>query len=227
MKIVKKTGERILPRWLRAELRPVLVFTGAGTALCTGSAILAGLGWKWLTDRLEGYEVCAALSAGVYLAGYGCLHAPHIARFAVPGAIVIWCVAAWCIAPPTASEEPDEEVIEGSADAFARWLLDLIGDRPGIHLRDLYPAMRQLPGHETRTDTELRAALKRLGIPVERSLRIGKLTGRSGVALAAVKALPCRSVDEPVENDVDAGQGEDSTDVEPPVEQLVERVESA
>ena len=227
MKIIKGIGERLLPSWLRAELRPVLVFTGTGTALCTGSVILAARGWAWLTERLSLGERAAALLAGGYLAVYSCAHAPDVARFAAPGMVVVWCAAAWWVAPPIAREEPDEEVAEDSADAFARWLLSLIGNRPGIHLRDLYPAMRTLPGHETRTDAELRAALKRLGIPVERSLRIGKLTGRSGVVLAAVKALPCRSVDGPVENDVDAGQGADSTDVEPPVEQPVERAESA
>lgn len=227
MKIITRVGERLLPSALRAELRPVLAVTGAGTALFTGSAILAVRGWAWLTERLTLGERAAALLAGGYLAVFSCTHAPDVARFAAPAVVVAWCAAAWCVAPPAAREEPDEEAPEGSADAFARWLLDLIGDRPGIHLRDLYPAMRQLPGHETRTDAELRAALKRLGIPVERSLRIGKVTGRSGVAATAVKSLPCLSVDEPVEKDVDAGQGADSTGVEPPVEQLVERVESA
>jgi hypothetical protein len=227
VKIVKKVGEQLLPSWLRAELKPVLAFTGAGTALFAGSVILAARGWAWLAERLNVWERLGVFVGAWYLALYGCIHAPDVARFAVPGAVVVWCAAAWWHAPPPARADPAEEPAEGTVEAFARWLLDLIGDRPGIHLRDLYPAMRKLPGHETRTDAELRTALKRLGIPVERSLRIGKLTGRSGVAVAAVRALPCRSVDEPVENDVDAGQGDDSTDVESPVERLVERVESA
>jgi hypothetical protein len=222
MKIVKGVGERLLPRWLRAELRPVLAFTGAGAALCTGSVVLAGRGWGWLGERLDWRERIGALAVGGYLAVYGCAHAPHVARFAVPAAIVVWCAAAWWVAPPTPAADASEPLPTGAPHAFQQWLLHLIGDRPGIHLRDLYPAMRQLPGHEGRDNAQLRAALRALDVPVRRSLRLGGVAGRSGVARADLEALPSPAGEFGVEADGDAGQTVDS----PVGEQAGERLES-
>lgn len=210
MKIVNKVGEH-LPRWLATELRPILTVTGAGTALWAGSCILAGLGWTALDDHLDTWEKAGAFAAGVYVAGYGCWHAPHIAVFAVPGALLVWCVAAWTIAPAALLEEtPVEQPDPAAPQAFTRWLTDLIGERPGIHLRDLYPAMRQLPGHEDRDNTQLRAALRTLDIPVRRSLRLGGVAGRSGVALADLEPLPSPPGEPGGEGGGDAGQPTDS-----------------
>ena len=222
MKIIKGVGERLLPSWLRAELRPVLAFAGAGTALWTGSVVLATRAWAELRERLSLTESLGALAVGAYVAGYGCLHAPQVARFAVPGAIVAWCVAAWW-ASPADSEPPAEPPAQDTGGAFTAWLLDLIGDRPGIHLRDLYPAMRTLPGHEDRDNGQLRAALRALDVPVRRSLRLGGVAGRSGVAKADLTALPSPLGEAAVEFDGDAGQAEDS----PAGESVGERLESA
>lgn len=217
MKIIKEVGERLLPSWLAAELRPILVFTGTGAALWAGSVVLAVRAWQWLTDRLNFWEAVGALLTGAYLAGYGCLHAPHLARFAIPGAVLAWCVAAWCVAPQGAAEEaaPDPA---GPAEldaraAFVRWLLDLIGDQSGIHLRELYPAMRQLPGCERHDDTRLRGALRAFQIPVHRSLRIGRDAGRSGVRKSDLPPLSPIHGERPVETGGDAGQSVDSPQV--------------
>lgn len=220
MKIIRGVGERLLPAWIRAELRPILTVAGAGTALLAGTRILAGRLWAGLGEHLDQRERWAALAIAGYVAAYSCWRSPDVARFAVPAAVLGWCLAAWWTAPP-ASVADDETAPAGApADGLVQWLLDLIGDRPGIHLRDLYPAMRRLPGHEHRDDAALRAALKALGIPVQRSLRIGKLSGRSGVARAALEALPCRVEALSVESGVDAGQDADSPAVEPRVERL-------
>lgn len=223
MKIVKRVGEWLLPQWIRREIRPVLAVTGAGASLCTGSVVLAARGWLWLGERLSMWERVAAIGFGGYVAVYGCAHAPQVARFAIPGAVVAWCVAAWWTSPPAAVEP--EPIVEPSAspDAFAEWLLQLMGDRAGIHLRDLYPAMRKLPGHEDRSNAELRGALRTLGIPVERTLRLGLVAGRSGVARAALEALPSPAGESGGESGGDAGQAVDS----PAGESVVERVESA
>lgn len=222
MKIIKGVGERLLPSWIRNELRPVLAFTGAGTALCAGSVALAARAWAELRDRLSLWESLGALAVSVYVAGYGCWHAPDVARFAVPSAAVAWCVAAWAVAP-NPDETPAEPPAQDAGVAFTLWLLDLIGDRPGIHLRDLYPAMRTLPGHEDRDNGQLRAALRTLGVPVRRSLRLGGVAGRSGVARADLAALPSPPGELGVEFDGDAGQPEDS----PVGESAGERLESA
>ncbi|MFD5814394.1 hypothetical protein [Streptomyces sp. NPDC127038] len=212
-----------LPAWLTAEIRPVLVFTGAGYALWAGTCILVRRCWARLGERYSLWERLGGLAVAGYLVGYGAVHAPRAAQFAVPGAVVTWCVAAWWAAPPAPAEEPFEVAAPDARDAFVRWLLDLIGDRPGIHLRELYPAMRQLPGHEGRSDPDLRAALRTLGVPVKRSLRIGGVAGRSGVARAALEALPSPVGELDGEPDGDAGQAVDS----PGGESAGERLESA
>jgi hypothetical protein len=161
---------------------------------------------------------------GGYVTVYACGHAPDVARFAVPAAAVVWCAAAWWISPPpTAEPAPVDDPVEPDPQGFTRWLLDLIGDRPGIHLRELYPAMRRLPGHEDRTDAQLRTALQTLAIPVQRSLRIGVVAGRSGVRRTDLLTLPPTAAPEPGESDGDAGQAVDS----PGGESTGERLESA
>jgi hypothetical protein len=217
VKIVKEAGEQPtlgLHRRIVAELRPILAVRGAGASLYEGTRILIHRGWTLLGEHLDGWERYAALAFGGYVTVYGCMHAPHLARFAVPGAVIGWCAAAWWIAPPAVVEEPDPEPAEPAVtDArqdFTKWLLDLIGDRPGVHLRELYPAMRTLPGCEGHTDTQLRAALTMFGIPVHRSMRDGVTAGRTGVRKDDLTALPSLDVQDSVETGGDAGQSADS-----------------
>jgi hypothetical protein len=115
---------------------------------------------------------------------------------------------------PQAVQDADTGVPEEpSVDprhALARWLLDTIDGRPGIHLRELYPAMRNLPGQEGRTDAELRALLEGFGVPVSRSVRIGRIAGRSGVYRRHVEALLSSTGEPRVDSSGDAGQCADS-----------------
>lgn len=169
----------------------------AAVALRTGSGVLVRRGWKVLPGDTV-WERLGIVGAGGYAAGYTAVHAGSAAPFVVPAAALAWCVAAWVVAPAAdevepASEDAEEQLLEvppaSAQEAFALWLLDTLGDRSGIHLADLYPAMRHLPGMEGRTDPELRAALRVLEVPVERTLRVGPVAGRSGVSRAAVEAL--------------------------------------
>jgi hypothetical protein len=220
VKIVKEAGEQPttpgLHRRFAAELRPILAVRGAGASLYAGSRILIHRGWTQLGEHLDGWERYAALAFGGYVTVYACMHAPHLARFAVPAAAIAWCVAAWWAAPPAIpapadeTETTTEPPAEASPQDFTRWLLTLIGDRPGVHLFELYPAMRKLPGCEQHTDAQLRAALQTLDIPVQRSLRIGVVAGRSGVRKADLIALPSPDVQDSVETGGDAGQSVDS-----------------
>ena len=219
MKIVKRVGEQ-LPPWLTAALRPVLTVSGAGTSLIEGSHVLLRRGWDLLGEYADGWQRYAALAAVGYVAVYTVGHASRIPPFAVPGVVVAWCAAAWWNAPPAVAERAPTAKASAPADAFIPWLLDLIGDRPGIHLRDLYPAMRQLPGHEDRDNTQLRAALRTLDIPIRRSLRLGGVAGRSGVAVADLRALPSPAGESCGESDGDAGQPADSPAGESAGEQL-------
>ena len=220
MKIVKRVGERLLPRWLRDELRPVLAVAGAGAALYAGSLVLVQRGWARLGEHLNVGERLGALGFAGYATVYGCAHAPDIARFAVPAAAVAWCAAAWWHAPPAPADPAPQAAASGTADAFTQWLLILMEDRPGIHLRDLYPAMRKLSGHEDRDNAQLRGALNALDIPVRRSLRLGGVAGRSGVARADLAPPPSPAGEFPGEPDGDAGQAVDSPGGEQPGEWL-------
>ena len=112
MKIIKEVGERLLPSWLAAELRPILVFTGTGAALWAGSVVLAVRAWGQLRERLSAWESAGALAIGAYVTAYGCWNAPRIARFAIPGTVIAWCLAAWCVAPEAPRAEPVEQPVE-------------------------------------------------------------------------------------------------------------------
>lgn len=189
--------------------------------------------WKGETlhDRLEALGLAvlaggvAATVAGAVLGAVGA----YVARAAAPfapalfiAAVMAWGIAAQFAAPRREPDAPSEPPSEAPV-AFAQWLLQTIGDKPGIHLRELYPAMRKLPGQEDRDDTQLRGALRALGIPVHRSLRIGRVAGRSGVRLADVEALASPAGEPSVDNSGDAGQRADS----PVLSTVGERVETA
>jgi hypothetical protein len=181
VKIVKKVGERLLPSWLRTELRPILVFTGAGAALWAGSCELARRSWTALGERLDRWERLGALAIGGYVTVYACAHAPQVARFAVPVAVVGWCVAAWCVAPPApveheqlADEGPaardPQEVYEGTLE----WIRGQIGTGNGVHLSRL---LAHAQAHGMHTDLDVpafRAALEQWGFPVRQQLKVGR-----------------------------------------------------
>ncbi|MET7457695.1 hypothetical protein ABZT03_38770 [Streptomyces sp. NPDC005574] len=168
MKIISRVGEWLLPRWLRAELRPVLAFAGAGAALCTGSVVLASRGWAWLCERLDWRERIGALAAVAYLTGYGCLHAPHVARFAIPAIVVGWCVAAWCHAPAEA-DEPNEDSEDGPTEPDPQDVTDLVRDLIGTDTGILLTALCQ-PLHAPSTRT-VRELLDAAGLPVRPGVR--------------------------------------------------------
>lgn len=166
MKIIKGVGERLLPRWLRAELRPILAFTGAGRALAAGSRLLIRRGWDALGDHLDQRERIGAIVFAGYVAAHAGWHAPQITRFAIPGTLIAWCVAAWLVAPNEPSEEPTEdEPTEPDPQDVADLVRDLIGDDRGI----LLTALRQpLHAADTRAVRELLAAA---GIDVRPGVR--------------------------------------------------------
>lgn len=195
------------------------------TRITTGAAILASriraALARWVASGrrpdLSGWR--AALGplarAGLLLAaGYVVVRlvraAPAVLWLLAPA----WLVAAWRAAPrpapPEAAAEPRTKPPTDPRAALARWLLQAIGDRPGIHLYELYPAMRQLPGKEGASDTTLRAALLALGVTVTRSMRVPPVEGRSGVRREDVLALLSPAGERPGEQYGDAGQPTDS-----------------
>lgn len=169
MKIIKKVGEKLLPSWLAAELRPILVFTGAGAALMSGSVTLAIWAWRKLRERLSAWESIGALAIGAYVAAYASWHAPHIARFAVPGAVIAWCTAAWSVAPVDPAEPGDEAGRGGPAEPDPQDVEDLVRDLIGDGRGILLTGLRQ-PLHAADTRA-VREVLATAGIKVREGVR--------------------------------------------------------
>jgi hypothetical protein len=201
VKIVKEAGEQTTPRLHRriaAELRPILAVRGAGASLYAGSCILIRRGWTLLLERLDGWERYGALAFGGYVTVYGCMHAPHLARFAVPGAVVGWCVAAWWTAPLPArppAQQPDEEEETGpelTLDELAAVVRRVAKHRQGAHLADLLNEP-ELVGW---TQPELKATAVDFGLPVEEFKLIlsGRQRVRDGIR---VRDLPPEPAPEP------------------------------
>jgi hypothetical protein len=193
MKIVKKVGERLLPDWLAAELRPILVFTGAGAALVSGSVALAVRAWEKLRERLSAWESAGAIAIGAYVAAFGCVHAPHIAHFAIPGTVIAWCLAAWCVAPTAPRAEPAEQPVEAAPGLALAELAAVVRrvarHRQGAHLADLL-AEPELAGW---TQPELKAAITgEFGLPVEEFKLIlgGRQRVRDGVRVRDLPKTP-------------------------------------
>ncbi|WP_455360005.1 hypothetical protein [Streptomyces sp. SYSU K21746] len=118
----------------------------------------------------------------------------------VAAAAAAYLYAAWRAGrpvPPT-TEELQRRFLTG--------IQHLIGDRTGIHLRELYDAFQARPAAAHLDDTRLRALLIHCGVPIHKSLRIGDQTGRSGIKATEVAALLSPvPPDAPLEH-VDAGQ---------------------
>ncbi|MCY0926904.1 hypothetical protein OTB20_11955 [Streptomyces sp. H27-H1] len=116
-----------------------------------------------------------------------------------PAAAATLTIAAWCAGRPV---PPDPAELRAD---FLEALLDLIGDRPGIHLRELYDTLQAHPAGQHLDDTRIRALLTHCGIPIAQ-IRIGAVTGRSGIKAADIEPLlPCQTPPTP-SGDVDAGQ---------------------
>ncbi|MDT9689405.1 hypothetical protein Q5762_13875 [Streptomyces sp. P9(2023)] len=94
-----------------------------------------------------------------------------------------YVVAAWRAGRPV---PPTPEELQRR---FLLGVQELIGDRPGIHLRQLYDELQARPAAAHLDDARLRALLVHCQVPIHKSLRIGETTGRSGIKAADIQAL--------------------------------------
>ncbi|GAA1283588.1 hypothetical protein GCM10009579_51240 [Streptomyces javensis] len=121
-----------------------------------------------------------------------------------PLAVGIWCRRAWHASAPVA---PDPEQLRRQ---LIKAVLEIVGDRPGIHLSELYPRLLASPWGARLDETRLRAALTEAGITIHRSMRVGDVEGRSGIKRADLEALlrpaPLSAVPDPSPTGGDAGQ---------------------
>ncbi|MEU2134420.1 hypothetical protein [Streptomyces sp. NPDC018352] len=179
---------RGLAAWCRNGRRDDLEGTAAEYGVWGRGLVLLGLavgGWKLATAA----PVILAPAAG------------------------IWLLAAARAEPPEPEEEAPAEgrekpPVEPPVVALVR---AQIGDEKAVHLSTLYPAMRaSLPGTEEAPDEALRQLLREHQIPVDRSVRVGGLAGRSGVYRKNLPPLPSQGVSKsgatPLSTGGDAGQ---------------------
>lgn len=216
MKITKDAGEHVspaFPRRIATEIRSVLAVSGTGTALWHGSLHLISRGWDLLGSHFSGWEKGAALAATGYVTVYATAQSPDIARFAVPIAVIVWCIAAWWVAPPaprgtatdesTVTERPQEQDDELTLGTLADVVRRVAENRQGAHLADLL----QQPEFQGWKQPDLKAAITRLGTPVEefKLILAGRQRVRDGVRLrdlpapAATDPAPAPSSGPPVE----------------------------
>ena len=93
-----------------------------------------------------------------------------------------WIATAWRAgraAPPEASDETPEEAPEQAAptpdvEAVRQLLLDAMGDASAVHLRTVLAHLQEHDQWEGRTVTDLRVHLERLGVPVDRGVKVGR-----------------------------------------------------
>ncbi|WP_097982267.1 hypothetical protein [Streptomyces sp. f150] len=154
----------------------------------------------------------------------GCAYVTAVSdytTYATAAAALGWVVAAYMVGTPDepstkAAQEAPTATPETPREAIIRWLTESIGDRPGIHLYELYPKMLALPGMKGHDEAALREALTTLDIPITRAFTIGDIKGRSGVRLADLTApLPSRE-ERPLSKGEDAGETARSTPEEQP-----------
>ncbi|WTW96172.1 hypothetical protein OG216_23610 [Streptomycetaceae bacterium NBC_01309] len=111
----------------------------------------------------------------------------------VAAAGAAWAVAAWRRAPAGARETTEAEspvtAAEQRTEAYLRLFASVIGDRNGVHLVELYAAMRGFPHWAAWPDEQLRALVDEMGVPVVRTMRVGAVSGRSGIRRADVTDL--------------------------------------
>ncbi|WJD99757.1 hypothetical protein [Streptomyces antimycoticus] len=177
-------------------------------------------GWALADDG----KTRARRLAGIALGALTAYRVGHQDPRALGAAAAAYGVAAWRAGRP---------VPPTRAELQRRFLLGvqhLIGDRPGIHLRELYDALQARPAAAHLDDARLRAVIDQCGLTVHRSIRIGTVTGLSGVKAADVNALLSPKEETTPPTGVDAGHTPPEGAVEPAergVEPPVERAETA
>ncbi|MEU2311182.1 hypothetical protein [Streptomyces albidoflavus] len=173
------------------------------TQLATGAATLTARLGTWLAGDATPQALALRAGATAYGLAAAAYTLPALGLLAPAPALAL-AVAAWRAGRPT------QPAAEDHRRAFLAALLDLIGDRPGIFLRDLYDALQGRPAARHLDDARLRAVLVGCGLTIHKSVRIGDATGRSGIKRSDVQALleapPSPEKATPSETGVDAGQ---------------------
>lgn len=98
-------------------------------------------------------------------------------RFARACPWLLWIAAAWWIRCSWKADRPVEQPEEeppgpDPADTIRALLWQLIGDAPGVHLRDVLAYLQKEGHHPTWTVADLRRHLELHGIPIDPKLKL-------------------------------------------------------
>ncbi|MDX3204157.1 hypothetical protein [Streptomyces scabiei] len=161
----------------------------AADRLSTGSRIYARrLGTRaaaWCArgrrDDLTGWRAALGIIVRLALLALGVYLLARLVR-ALPSLMWLltgwWTIAAWRAGRP-AAEAPQEEHEEAPAapdvEAVRTLLLDLMGTGNGVHLRAVLAHLQEHGQWEGRTVNDLRTHLERLGVPVNRGVKVGRV----------------------------------------------------
>ncbi|WP_431999306.1 hypothetical protein [Streptomyces sioyaensis] len=169
-----------LAAWVRRGQRhdltglPAYLGNGVRCLVIAGGAYGA---WR-LADRH--HAVLWPAAAGWLLAAYNC----HRSK------------GQWPTLPKDASKSTDKTTPDTSPETPAEHpvvalVRALIGDDEGVHLSELYPAMRQrLEGFSEATDEHLLQVLTDHSLEKARTVRSRGVAGRSGIRRSALPPLP-------------------------------------
>lgn len=159
-------------RWLTDRGRP-----GLAWLLYAGSAWAIGFYGGWATVGLVASWLAAVL---VFM--------PREFKDRVTARVEAWNKPR-TTAPGKPSSDTEESTPTDPHRALVGWLDELTRDRSGIHLDELHHALTRHPQLAGLKRAEMRVWLHRHHITVDRTLRVGKLAGRSGVSRGMVEAL--------------------------------------
>lgn len=90
-----------------------------------------------------------------------------------------WSTAAWkagrAPSPEVCDEAPEEATPAPDVEAVRQLLLDVMGDTSAVHLRTVLTHLQEHRQWEGRTVNDLRVHLERLGVPVDRGVKVGRV----------------------------------------------------
>ncbi|MFF1756149.1 hypothetical protein [Streptomyces sp. NPDC058266] len=148
----------------RAALGPLFRLAVLGAVAYAVWAIVRA--WPWLMWALTGWWLRVAWKAG---------RDPAETAVDAPA--------------ETAVDAPAETAEDEHRATFVRWLDELTRGRNGIHLGELHDRLTQRPALAHLKRADVTPLLRRYAVPVERTLRVDGIAGRSGVSRAAVERL--------------------------------------
>lgn len=150
----------------------------AGSQAAYRTRVEAATAWvaRGRREDLDGWQAAlgSALRLGLLLgAGYGAFRVCRSFPWLLWVASGCWLLLAWRAGAPAAPEPADEEPpVEDPADAVRALLWQLIGDAPGIHLRDVLAHLHKHDHHTSWTVADLRRHLERHDIPIDPKLKL-------------------------------------------------------